>query len=159
MSSFHTPPTPIIIYIVLYYFSLNFFIRIPCPGLCAMPWCRCDWRCARMGSSCSSQPSPRPVHRQRPHMCSSCRTAWRSFRSNSPCLRRIKSPLNKLSPKLLHSPSTLTNLRCTVDVLDRKHLTQSEEQDFGQGRNQLRCRHKDIDTVLTLRDHIETLHR
>lgn len=58
-----------------------------------------------------------------------------------------------------HNRLLLTNFRRTINILDGKDLTQSEEQHLGQCRYQLRCRHEDIHTVLPLRDHIQTLHR
>lgn len=66
-----------------------------------------------------------------------------------------------LPAKPCHDPleaTLLASLCCTVDILNGEHLSQSKEQHLGQSRNQLRCRDQDIDAVLSLRDHIQTLH-
>lgn len=51
----------------------------------------------------------------------------------------------------------ITYLRGTVDILNGEDLSQSEEEDLGKGRNKLGCRHEDINTILSLCDHVETL--
>lgn len=51
----------------------------------------------------------------------------------------------------------LTYFICTINIFYGEYLPQSVEQHFGQGWNQLRCRHQHVNTVFPLGNHVQTL--
>jgi len=50
----------------------------------------------------------------------------------------------------------LTNLICTVNVLNRKDAAQAKQHNLCKCWNQLRCRHENIHAILALSNHLET---